>query len=148
MYKSVLSIRIISLYETQHSSLVFACKTATFGAELKVSMCTRPHLSFSACKSAWLAPETLVSMGSSPLCGFCMQNSEFCIRITNLYESQTSPVVLCIQTSVISSRNTCLYLSQFFLHTKATFWAELQLSMGPRPHLSFSTCKTAWIASE
>ena len=64
--KSVLSNRITSLYGSQHSSVAFACKTATFGPELQVSVCTRPHLSFCACKSAWLAPELLVSMGSSP----------------------------------------------------------------------------------
>ena len=64
--KSVLSNRTTSLYGSQHSSVAFACKTATFGPELQASVCTRPHLSFCACKSAWLAPELLVSMGSSP----------------------------------------------------------------------------------
>ena len=67
----------------------------------------------------------------------------------NVYGTQISPVVLCMQYSVISTRSTCLYGSQcFFARKIATFGAELQLSMGPRPHLSFSACKTAWIASE
>ena len=57
IYKSLLSIRITSLYGSQHSSVAFACKTAPFGPELQVSVCTRPHLSFCACKSAWLAPD-------------------------------------------------------------------------------------------
>ena len=65
MYKSVLSIRITSLYGSQHSSVVFACKTETFGTELQVSIGPRPHLSFCACKTAWLASELLVSMGPS-----------------------------------------------------------------------------------
>ena len=39
------------LYGPQPLSLVFACKTATFGEELQVSMCPRPHLSFCACKT-------------------------------------------------------------------------------------------------
>ena len=90
MYKSVLSIRITSLYLFQPSSVVFesktvsfgpekqismgttphlsfcTCKTSTFGAELQLSMGLRPHLSFSACKTAWIATELLVSMGPSP----------------------------------------------------------------------------------
>ena len=64
--KSVLSIRITSPYGSQHPSVVFAGKIATFGPELQISVCTRPHLSFCACKSTWLAPEILASTGSSP----------------------------------------------------------------------------------
>ena len=44
MYNIVPSIRITTLYWSQPSSVVFACKTATFGPELQVSMVTRPHL--------------------------------------------------------------------------------------------------------
>ena len=49
---SVISTRTTCLYASQPLSVVFACKTATFGAELKVCMEPRPHLSFCACKSA------------------------------------------------------------------------------------------------
>ena len=38
------SIRITSPYGSQPSSLVFACKTATLGPELQVSMSPCPHL--------------------------------------------------------------------------------------------------------
>ena len=62
----VISTRITSICWTQPLSVVFACKTATFGPESQVSMCTRPHLSFCAWKTAWLAPEILVFMGPSP----------------------------------------------------------------------------------
>ena len=64
--KSVPSIRITSLYGSQPSSVVFACKTATFGPWSQVSMCPRHHLLFCACNAVWLAPELHVSMGSSP----------------------------------------------------------------------------------
>ena len=68
-----------------------------------------------------------------------MQNSVFWTRITNLYGSQTSPVVLCMQYSVISTRINCVYgsqpLSVVFACKTATFGAEIQVSMGPRPHL-------------
>ena len=133
----------------------------------------RPHLWFSACKTACLASELLVSMGASPhlsflyaklrlldpnnkslwvpalICGFCMQNSDFWSRITSLCGSQTSPVVLCVQNSVMRLR---LYRSQplsvFFGCKTASFGAELKVSMGPRPHLSFCACTTSCLASE
>ena len=66
MQNSDFMTRLTILYGSQHSSVVFARKTATFGPELQVSVCTRPHLSYCASKSAWLALELLVSMGSSP----------------------------------------------------------------------------------
>ena len=62
---SVISTRNTCLYVSQPLSLDFACKIATFGAELQVSKGTRLHLSFCACKTAWLASELLVSMGPS-----------------------------------------------------------------------------------
>ena len=64
--KSVINNRITSLYESQPSSVVFACKTAAFGSELQVSTGPWPHLSVCACKTAWLAPDLPVSMGFSP----------------------------------------------------------------------------------
>ena len=60
------SARIASLYESQPSFVVFACKTATIGTKLQASMGPRPHLWFSAYKTAALALELQVSMGPSP----------------------------------------------------------------------------------
>ena len=79
-----------------------------------------------------------------------MQNSDFWTRIASLYVSQTSPAVLCLQCSVISTRTTCLYWSQpfsvVFAFKTAPFGAELQVCIGPRTHLSFCPCKSAWLA--
>ena len=61
---NVISIRITGLHGFQSSFVVFACKTATLGPEVQVSMCSRPHLGF-----------------------FCIQNNTFSIRITSLYGS-------------------------------------------------------------
>ena len=58
--------RINSIYVTKPSSVVFACKAATLGPEVQVSMGPRPHLWFCACKTACLASEILVSKGPSP----------------------------------------------------------------------------------
>ena len=44
----------------------FACKTATFGPELQVSMGPRPHLWFFEFKTATLPPELQVSMAPRP----------------------------------------------------------------------------------
>ena len=61
-----------SLYCSLPSSEVFACKPATFGPELQISMGTRPHLSLCACITAPFATELQVSMGSRPHLWFCV----------------------------------------------------------------------------
>ena len=66
MQNNEISIRNTSPYGSQPSSVVFACKTATLGPELQVSMGPRPHLWFFALKTATLAPELQVSMGPNP----------------------------------------------------------------------------------
>ena len=66
MQNKVICLRNTSLCVTQPSSVVFACKTATFRAELQVSMGPRLRLWFCAFKTATLTSELLVSMGPSP----------------------------------------------------------------------------------
>ena len=176
LQSSVISPRTTCLYGSQPFSVAFACKTASFGAELQVCMGPRPHLWFlhtkqrlldQSNKSLWVPDMTcrfvhaqqlgltsglLVSMGPSPhlwllhakqrlldlnykslwvqdiTCGFVHANSAFSTWITSLYCSQP--------------------LSAVFACKTATFGAELQVWMGPRPHLSFCACKTAWLAPE
>ena len=48
------SIRITSLYGSQHSFVAFACKTATLAPELKVSKGPSPHLWFCTLTTATL----------------------------------------------------------------------------------------------
>ena len=71
MQNNVINITITSLYGSQPSSVVFACKTAALGSELQVSIGPRLHLCFFAFKTAPLAPELQVSMGPSPHLSFC-----------------------------------------------------------------------------
>ena len=66
MQNNEISIRNTSPYVSQPSSVVFACKTATLGQELQVSMGPRPLLWFFAFKTVTLAPELQVSMGPNP----------------------------------------------------------------------------------
>ena len=51
MQYSVIRTRITCLYGSQPLCVVFACKTATFGVELELSICLRPHLSLCAVKT-------------------------------------------------------------------------------------------------
>ena len=62
------------------------------------------------------------------ICGFWMQNRNFWARITSLYGSQPSSVDFACNT--------------------ATFGPELQVSVGPRHHLSFCACNTVWFPPE
>ena len=147
------STRIASLHRSQPSSVVFACKRATFGSELQVSIGHRLRLLIStritslhgsqtspvvlcfqnSVIRSWM---TFVYWSHPSSVVLCIHNRDFSIRITGLHGSLTSPVVLCIQNNV---RNTSLYGSQpssvVFACKTATLAPELQVSMGPSPHL-------------
>ena len=73
-------------------------------------------------------------------------------RIKSLYWFLPLPVVLYMQIIEICTWITRLYGSQHssvvFACKTARFALELQVSVGPRPHLSFCACKTACLASE
>ena len=165
MQNSDFWIRITSLYGSQPSSVVFACKTATLASELLVSMCLRPNLWFFAFKTATLAAELQVSMGPRPHLRFlhcktatfgsefqvsmvpshhlwfCSKNSYFIIGITSLYVSPALICGFCMQNSDFRTRNTSLYGSLtspiFFAFKRATLASELLVSMGPSLHLCF-----------
>ena len=169
MQYSVIRTGITCLYGSQPLSVVFGCKTATFGAELQVSMGPRHDLSFCGCKTSWLGPELLVSMGPNPYlwfldakqrlleqnykslsvkditCGFFMQNNAFWTRVTSLYGSQTWTVALCMYNSAINIRNTSLYGSQpssvVFACKTAWLVSESLVSLGPSPHVWFLDAK-------
>ena len=165
----MISVRIISLYWSQLSFVVFAFKTETLGPELQVSMGRRPHQCFLCIHnsdfSTRIASHHGSQLSSVVLCihksdimtrinnlyGFqtspvvlCIQNSVISHRITTLDESLTSPVVLTMQNNVISIRITSLYGSQpssvVFAWKTATFGSELQVSMGPRHRLLICEC--------
>ena len=76
MQNKVISIRITSLYGSQPSFVVFACKTATLEPELQVFMGSRHHLFLLLFKKGTLAPELQVSLGPSPLLWFCASQQQ------------------------------------------------------------------------
>ena len=65
MQNSVISTRNTSLHGSLASFVGFACKTATLGPELQVSMGPRQHLWIFSFKTATLAQELQVSIGPS-----------------------------------------------------------------------------------
>ena len=83
---------------------------------------------------------------------FCIQNSDFSTRITSLYIYQPSFVAFICKTAPFGSElqvsmGPCPHL--WFVACKtATLGPELQVSMGPRPHLWFFAFKTATLAPE
>ena len=151
--------------------LFFAFTTASLWPELIVSMGPWPYLSLCACKTTRLTSELLVSMGpilrlwflhaklrlydqnykylwvpALICCFFRIHNRVIMTRINSLYWSQASPVVVCMQNNEINIRITSLYGSQpssvVFACKTATLWPELQVSIGPTPHLWFFAFKT------
>ena len=122
MQNKVISTRITSPYWSQPSSVVFGCKTASFGQELQVSMGPRLHLSFWAYTTAWFAPEWQVYMGSSPhLCFF---------------PCKTASLGPDLQVSM----GPILHLS-FCACIRAYLASQLLISIGPVSHLRFLHAK-------
>ena len=142
MQNNEISTRITSLHWSHPSSVVFACKTATLGPELQVSMGLSSHLLFCAFTTATLWPELIVSMGPRPHLSLCAcKNNEINIRITGLYGSQPSSVVYTCKTATLwpESQVSIAYSPHlwFFAFKTASLASELQVSMGPSPHLLF-----------
>ena len=135
MQYSVISTRITCLYGSQPLSVVFECKTATFGAELQVSRCLSSHLWFLLTQQRILEHNSVINT-----------------RIERLYGFQPSPVVLCMQNSDFITWITSFYGSQpsseDFACKPEIFGPKLHVSMGPRTHLWLSAWKTAFLASE
>ena len=117
-----ISTRFASLYECQPSSLVFAFKTATLAPEFQVSIGPSPHLCFLHAKQLLLNQNYKSLWVPASICFFCcIHNSDISTRIASLYGSQPSSLVFAFKT--------------------ATLAPELQVSIGPSPHLCFLHAK-------
>ena len=127
--------------------MAFACKSATSGPEIQVSMGPRPHLWFFVFETAPLASELQDSIGPSPHLWFLHEKQRLVAQNYKSQGSQISPVVLCMQNNVISIRTTSLYGSQpssvAFACKTASFGSELSVSNGPGLRLLICEWKTA-----
>ena len=148
MQKIVISTRITSFYGSHPSSVVFGCKQRLLDQNYNFLWVLDIACYFVMQKSG---PNTgiasLNALQPSSVFFVC-KKKDFWTRITSVYGSQTSPVVLCMLNSVIITRITSLYGSQpssvVFARKTAPFGQELKVSKGPRHHLLFCVCKTAW----
>ena len=125
-HNSVLSTRIKRQYGFQPSPVVLCMQTATLALELLISIVPCPHLRFLHANQRLLEQNYKSVWDPDHTCRLCMQDSVISTWITSLYGSLPSSAVFACKT--------------------ATFGAELQVCMGPRPHLSFCACKSAWLA--
>ena len=88
-----------NLYWSQPSSVVFACKTATFGPAYKSLWVPDITCRFVHAKQRDEHLNYLSLCVPALFCGFCVQNRAFWTRITSLHGSQTSSVVFERKTS-------------------------------------------------
>ena len=159
----------------RHDLSFCACKTAWLASELLVFMSPSPHVWSLDAKERLLDRINKSLCVPDITCLFCMQNSVISnwitslsgsqpssvvlsthnsvpsTRIKSLYGFQPSPVVLCLHNSDFNTWIASLYGSQpssvVFACKTATLGPDLQVCMGPSPHLFFG-CKTAWFAPE
>ena len=144
MQNSVISTRITSLYGFQPSYVVLCIESSDFRTKI-------------AC---------LYGSQTSPVI-LCMQNRVPNIRITSPYGSSPHLWFLDAKQRLLDQNYKPLWVPDFtcrFVNAKQrdwhqalwvpalicvfcmqteTFGTELQVSMGPRPHLSFCACKTS-----
>ena len=116
--------------------VVFACKTATFGAELQLSIGPRPHLSFSASKTAWIASELLVSMGPRPHLWFLDAKQRL---FDQNYKSLWVPVLTCrfvhAKQRVLHLYDKSIWvpaLTSGFVHSKQRLRPKIACPYGPQ----------------
>ena len=136
----LISIRITSLSWVPAPHLwFFACKTATLGPELQVSMCPSPHLLVLCIHNSDIMTRinSLYGSQTSPIVLYMLKAVIISTRITSLLGSQISPVVLCMQNNLISIMKLLVSMGPdltccFCMQNSVTFASELQISMGPR----------------
>ena len=88
-----------------------------------------PHVWFLDAKQRLMDRNNKALWVQGITCLLCMQNSVICTRMTSLYGFQASSVL-------------------FFSSKTAPLWPDLQVCMGPRPHLWFWAHITACLAQE
>ena len=147
MQNSDFRTRIASLYWSLPSSVVFACKTATFGSELLVSMGPRPHLSVLACKTTWLALEILVYMGPCPHLRFLHSKQRL---LDQKNKSLCVPYFTCwfvnAKQRAYIQNDACLLFPAFIcgiVHSKQDFSIRITSLYGSQPSFVAFACKTA-----
>ena len=129
MQNSVISTRIASLYGSQSSSVVFACKTAPFGWELQVSLSPRLLLLICECKTADLVPEWCLSIGPSLHLWFCAFKTATLVSKLLVSMGPRPHLLFCackttwLPSELLVSTGTSPHM--WFLHAKHDFWIRI-----------------------
>ena len=146
MQNSDFRTRITSLYGSQTSPMVFCIQNGDFSTRIASLYWSQTSPMVFCIQNCAFSSRIASLYGSQPSSVvLCIHNSDIMTRINSLYGSQTSPVVLNMHNHVINIRITSVYGSQpssvDFACKTATFGPELQVSMGPSPHLWFLHAK-------
>ena len=145
MQYSDFSTRITSLCEYKTPPVVFECKTAPFGTELEVSMGSSPHMLFCALKTETLELKLHVSLGTD------LQVLDW----NKKYLSHRCNLSFCASNQSDLHQNDKFIMVPALISCKtATLRPDLQVCMGPRPHMwvwaHITAClvknkKTIWV---
>ena len=111
MQNSLIRSRMMHVYWSQPSSAVLCIQKSDFGIRIIILYRSHPSFVVFACKKRLLEQNYKSLRVPALICCFCKQNSNFRTRIASLYGSQPSSVVLCIHNSVIMTRINSLYAS-------------------------------------
>ena len=99
----------------------------------------RPHLSFCTCKTVRLAPELLVSMGPCPHLWFLQAKRGLLDQnYKSLFVSELTCRFIHVKQRDLLQHNKSIWVPALicgFGCKTATLGTELQVSVGPRPHL-------------
>ena len=99
-----------NVYWSKPSSVVFACKTATFGPAYKSLWVPDITCRFVHAKQRDEQLNYLSLCVLALICGFCMQKIAFWTRITGLHGSQTSSVVFAFKTATFGPAYKSLWV--------------------------------------
>ena len=150
LQNSVFWDRIISLYWSQSSPVVLCRKYVVISTRITSLYWSQTPPVILCMQNRVIRTRISILHESQPSSVvLCIQNSAFMTRITCMYGSQTSTVDLCMQNSVLTTQINSLYGSQtssvVFACKTATLGLELQVSVGPRPHLWFLHAKQRFL---
>ena len=157
MQNSVLRTRMTLVYWSQPSSVVLCIQKRDFSIRLTSLYGSQPSFVDFACKTATLGPELQVSMGPRLHLCFLHSNIDFSTRIASLYGSQSSSVVIAYRTptfGLLDPAFICCFVHSIhslicgFAIKTATFGSELHVSTGPRLRLLICEWKTACLDPE
>ena len=145
MHNSDFWTRITSLYGSQTSPVLLCMQNSDFWTRITSLYGSQTSPVVLCMHYSVIITRIIVSMGPNPYLWFLHAKQRL---LDQNNKSLWVPDLTCRFVHALQRnyhQNYCIYgshpLSVDFAFITATFGAELQVSMGPRPHLSFCACK-------